>query len=97
MNIKEHSLIECLQLDLFMEYQKGQPFNDNLLRPCPLLDNPGKLSGMVHESNAKSTDMEAPEDVDELSAKTLEVAKAWAPTAEKLWNESHNKEEVITK
>lgn len=99
MNIKEHSLIECLQSDLFMQYQKGQPFNDNLLRPCPLLDNPGKLSGMVHESNAKSTDMEAPEDVDELSKKTLEAAKAWAPTADRLWNESHGKcvEEVKTK
>ena len=97
MNIKEHSLIECLQSDLFMQYQKGQPFNDNLLRPCPLLDNPGKLSGMVHESNAKSTDMEAPEDVDELSKKTLEAAKAWAPTADKLWNESHGKEEAKTK
>ena len=37
-----------------------------MLRPCPLLDNPGKLSEMVHETGAKSTDYVHPEDVDEL-------------------------------
>lgn len=88
LNIKENSLIECLQSDLFKEYQAGQPFNDNHLKPCPLLDNPGRLKDMVHKSNAKSTDMEAPEDVDDLSAKVLDAAHKWGPTADKLWEQS---------
>ncbi|WP_154865140.1 radical SAM protein [Neofamilia massiliensis] len=87
-NIKENSLIECLQSDLFKEYQAGQPFNDNHLKPCPLLDNPGRLQQMVHKSNAKSTDMEAPEDVDDLTEKVLDAAKNWSPTADKLWEQS---------
>lgn len=88
LNVKENSLIECLQSDLFKQYQAGQPFNDNHLKPCPLLDNPGKLASMVHASGAKSTDMEAPEDVDALSKKTRAAAEGWSPTADRLWEES---------
>lgn len=88
LNIKENSLIECLQSDLFKEYQAGQPFNDNHLKPCPLLDNPGRLQQMVYKSNAKSTDMEAPEDVDDLTEKVLDAAKNWSPTADRLWEQS---------
>ena len=51
---------------LFMEYHDNQPFSDNMLRPCPLLDNDGKLAEMVHRCGAHSTDVESPEDVDVL-------------------------------
>ena len=44
---------------------------------------------MVHESGAKSTDVEAPEDVDDLTAKCVGKAEAWAVKAGKLWEESH--------
>jgi len=59
-----------------------------MLRPCPLLDNPEMLAAMVRESGAKSTDMEAPEDVDALCAKTTPAAKAWAEVADRLWSEN---------
>ena len=36
-NIREKSLLECLQQPLFMAYRDGQPFNENMLRPCPML------------------------------------------------------------
>ena len=92
-NIKEHTLVECLQSDLFKQYQSNQPFNDNHLKPCPLLDNPGMLQKMVHASGAKSTDMEAPENIDDLSAKVKNAAEAWSPTADKLWAESQSKKQ----
>ena len=38
-NIREVSLLDALRSPIFMEYYKEQPFNDNLLRPCPLLEN----------------------------------------------------------
>jgi hypothetical protein len=53
-----------------------------------LLDNPEKIVAMVEESGAKSTDMEAPEDVHVLSAKTTPAAKAWAGVADRLWREN---------
>ncbi|HPB39831.1 MAG TPA: radical SAM protein [Flexilinea sp.] len=90
-NIHDVTLLEALQSPLFMAYRQGQPFNENLIRPCPLLDNPQALSKMVKVSNAKSTDMEAPEDVDVLTSKTKPAAEKWAPVADELW-EKHLKE-----
>lgn len=90
-NIYENTLLEALKAPLFTGYKEGQPFNDNMLRPCPLLDNPGKLSDIVHKSGAKSTDLEAPEDVVELSNKCVPRAEKWAVTADKLWAEGGGK------
>lgn len=87
-NIKDVTLLEALKSPLFTEYKKGQPFNDNYLRPCPLLDNQGKLAGMVKRSGAHSTDIASPEDVDTLTAKCKDAADRWAVTAEKLWRNS---------
>ena len=85
-NIREKTLLEAFQSPLFMAYRNNQPFNDNLLRPCPLLDNPEKLRMMVHESGAHSTDYTAPEDVDAQCAKCVETAAKWAPVADEIWN-----------
>lgn len=87
-NIKDVSLIEALQSPLFAQYNARQPFNENHLRPCPLLDNPEALKEMVRASGARSTDMLAPEDVSNLCAKTEEAAKEWAPVADALWEKS---------
>jgi MoaA/NifB/PqqE/SkfB family radical SAM enzyme len=87
-NIHEHSLLEAYQAPLFQSYRKNQPFNDNHLRPCPLLDNVGALTEMVEESRAKSTDLESPEDVRDLSAKTVDAANKWEPVADRLWEQS---------
>jgi len=87
-NIHDVTLLEALRSPLFMSYRRYQPFNHNMLRPCPLLDNPEMLAAMVKESGAKSTDMEAPEDVDALCAKTAPAAAAWADTADRLWAEN---------
>ena len=39
-NIRENTLLECLKQPLFMAYRDNQPFNNNQLRPCPMLENP---------------------------------------------------------
>jgi MoaA/NifB/PqqE/SkfB family radical SAM enzyme len=91
-NIRDKSLLDCLRQPLFLAYYKGQPFNDNLLRPCPMLENPEFLPKMVREAGAKSTDLEAPEPAEELCAKCRAYAEAWKPEAEKLWAESHPKQ-----
>lgn len=87
-NIRDVTLLEALCSPLFKAYRRGQPFNENQLRPCPLLDNPERLAEMVHGSGAKSTDLEAPENVDDLIAKTKPVAEKWAVASRKLWDES---------
>lgn len=86
-NIREKSLLECLKQPLFMAYRDGQPFNDNMLRPCPMLENPEILERMVHETGAHSTDVEEEEPVEHLCGKCMEYACAWKDTADKLWKE----------
>ena len=42
----------CRQPLFLKLYRKGQPFNDNLLRPCPMLENPERLPEMVASAPA---------------------------------------------
>ena len=88
-NIKEKSLLECLQQPLFRQYQANQPFNKNLLQPCPMLENPERLRAMVNASGAHSTDMTEPEPVEHLCGKCEHYAEEWAPYAKKLWAGTH--------
>ncbi len=85
-NIKEVSVLEALKSPLFMAYKKNQPFNNNMLRPCPVLDNPGAISKMVNETGAYSTEMEHPESANELFDKTVNAAKAWKVKADELFD-----------
>lgn len=86
-NIRDTSLLEALQSPIFKHYYHGQPFNHNHLRPCPLLDNPEKLKAMVHASGAVSTQPIDEESVEELTARTEDVAQKWSITAEHLWQQ----------
>ena len=52
-NIRTHSLLEILKQPLFMAYHNNQPFNENHLRPCPMLENPEILQRLVKETGAK--------------------------------------------
>lgn len=88
-NIREKTLLEALQSPLFMCYHKEQPFCQNYLRPCPLLDNQHALENMVKESGAYSTDLAHPEDVSDLTAKCIPVADKWEQTANRIWAEDH--------
>lgn len=98
-NIKEVSLLDALKSPLFMEYYKGQPWNQNHLRPCPVLDNPDAIIEAVERSGAHSTEMLAPEDPRDLAAKTRKAAEAWATVADKIWAdtdiEKHNNPSVM--
>ena len=70
-------------------YHDGQPFNDNMLRPCPMLENPEKLREMVVRTGAHSTDPESPESAEHLCAKCDAYAARWKPTADRLWQQGH--------
>jgi len=92
-NIKECSVLDALQSPIFMAYKRNQPFNNNMLRPCPVLDNPGAISKMVHDTGAYSTEMNNPESANALFDKTVAAAKAWKIKADELFD----RDEYITK
>ena len=87
-NIRKTSLLEALQMPLFKAYHAGQPFNENHLRPCPMLENPEKLRAMIDSTDAHSTDLQSPESAEHLCAKCEQYAADWAAAAEELWEES---------
>ena len=86
-NIKEKSLLECLRQPIFKAYRAQYPWNENHLMPCPMLENPEILPQLVHEAKAPSTDYVAPENVEDLCARTAPYAVAWKDEAERLWEE----------
>ena len=88
-NIHDVSLLDALRSPIFQAYHDNQPFNDNHLRPCPMLENPERLRKLVKETGAVNTDYQDPEDVDELCDRCEPYAENWKPTADKLWEKSH--------
>jgi hypothetical protein len=88
-NIKDQSLLECLHQPIFQAYRAHWPWNDNMLRPCPMLENPEILPQIVHAADAKSTEYISPEDVDHLCARTTPYAESWKPEADRIWLEEH--------
>jgi len=84
-NIKGKSLKEVLQSPILRAFQKRQPFNHNMLRPCPIIDNPQILRDIIAESGARPTHVGAEailygEEAEQLNRS----ADAWARQAEAL-------------
>lgn len=69
-------------------YQKGQPFNENHLMPCPMLENPQSLIKLVNASGAHSTDLQSPENVCDLCEKCVSYSDKWSKTADRLMKQS---------
>ncbi len=86
-NIRETSLLDALRSPLFMQYYEGQPVNDNLLKPCPILENEGLLADMVKRAGAHSTDLQEKESAEDLCAKCHDSIAEWTPVAERIWND----------
>lgn len=90
-NIHDVTLLEALKSPIFMAYHHAQPFNENMFKPCPMLENPEILPQIVAETGAHSTDPEAPEAAEDLCARTTPYAEQWGPVADRLWEEQKEK------
>jgi len=86
-NIRNVSLLDALRGPIMTAYHDGQPFNENMLRPCPMLENPDLLRRIVESTGARSTDLQSPESVGHLCSKCDLYAERWKPVAERLWRE----------
>ena len=84
-NIHDVSLLDALRSPLFQAYHDNQPFNDNMLRPCPMLENPEILRRLVAETGAVNTDYMNTESADHLCGKCTHYAECWKPKADELW------------
>ncbi|MDI3476576.1 MAG: hypothetical protein PWQ59_101 [Thermoanaerobacterium sp.] len=89
-NINEVSLKEALQSPIMKAYRKRQPFNQNMLRPCPLIDNPEKLLEIVEESGAKHTEASEASHIKNLYNDLRVVADSWGEVADDIWEKKVN-------
>jgi hypothetical protein len=85
-NIREKSLLEIMQSPLFMAFHKEQPFNRNLLRPCPLLDSPERIVSIVEKTGARATGSSC--GIQELAERCTGCARDWTAAANRLWQEA---------
>ncbi len=86
-NIKEKPLKEVFNSKYFREIRSRQPYNNNLLMPCMMIDNPKVIREVVKKTNAYAThasaskminDAKFMESLDNLSEEfKLEADKAW--------------------
>jgi len=96
-NIKDVSLKEALGSPLMRAYQKRQPFNVNMRRPCPLIDNPEKMVEILEESKAYPTQLNPDESAREFADKLADYAKKWGDISDKIWFEKHPEQKAANK
>lgn len=86
-NIKNSTFLEIWNSPLFKNIRKRQPYSQNLLRVCKIIDNPSVLEQVISETGAKPT-CNGAEDI--LQNKTTReylkrYSEEWANIAEKVW------------
>ena len=84
-NIHDVSLLEALRSPFFTAFRAGQPFSDNPLRACPLVDVPEAIVQVVEEGHAYSTHFSCPETAEDLAAKSRTISEEWKSVAAKLF------------
>jgi len=86
-NIREKTLLQALQSPFCKSFHEQQPFNANLLRPCPMMDSPERIVKLVEDAGAVCT---APASIDirELSGCCRDFARDWKTVADEMWKES---------
>ncbi|QGU94095.1 radical SAM protein [Clostridium bovifaecis] len=88
-NLKGKHLVDVFRDPFFKELRHRQPYNKNMLRPCMMIDNPHVVREVCQKVGAKPTDLGGKimlED-EEYKKKVEQVAKEFAPYAEKAWKE----------
>jgi MoaA/NifB/PqqE/SkfB family radical SAM enzyme len=92
-NIKNHSLKEALNSPLFKAIRAQQPFHENLLRPCMLVDKPELGRKMALETGAYFTHPGAEIIFSDLAPEMDRFAQSYARLADTAWETLYPKKE----
>ncbi|MBC7104926.1 MAG: SPASM domain-containing protein, partial [Firmicutes bacterium] len=85
-NIEGKSLLEILRSPVLASFKKRQPFDENLLRPCPVIDVPAALREIVAESGARPTHPGAETVLEGPIAEFLDQrSREWARASAPIW------------
>jgi len=88
-NIREKTLVEILTSPFFEAIRSRQPYeDDNLLRPCLIIDHPAVLRELVTKYGAHPTHPGADKLLNELAAGLDEYARRMKEIYDPIWQES---------
>ena len=94
-NIKEKSLIDVLTSDFFKGFRKRQPYTENHLRPCSIIDTPHVLRDIVAETGAYPTHDGAETIITSLAKDLDDYADKYKVIADKAWEEEYLPKESV--
>jgi len=88
-NIYEKSLIDVLKSDFFRAIRSRQPYSDNMLRPCMIIDNPHVLREVVSEGHAEPTHAGADDLLGPYAAELDNYATCFKLAADDVWERDY--------
>jgi MoaA/NifB/PqqE/SkfB family radical SAM enzyme len=88
-NIRDKSLTDILASDFFTAIREKQPYNDNLLRPCMIIDVPQVLRDIVTSCRAHPTHWGAEAVINDYAGELDEYSESYRVLADMKWEELH--------
>lgn len=88
-NVRDKPLEEILDSDFFRSFRRRQPYTENLLRPCAIIDNPEVLRDSVRENGARPTHEGAGSILEEFAHELDKYAEEYGKVADKEWYENY--------
>jgi len=89
-NIKNVSLRDAINSPFMKRIRSRQPYRENLLTPCMIIDAPHVLREVVRESGAHPTCEGAEEILTKFSRELDEYSKSYAAHADPVWEKERN-------
>jgi len=96
-NVKNSSLKEALASPLFKAIRARQPYSENLMLPCMIIDNPKVLREVVKESNAYPTHGNAQTVITECADYLDQYAKEYGELSKPFWEKVYLRKEGMPK
>jgi len=93
-NIKNVSLAQALDSELFRTIRRRQPHNDNHLRPCMIIDNPHVMREVIQEAHPYFTHSGADEIYTERKDEMDEYATTFGEFADEVWKREYAQNRV---
>ncbi|PSV20319.1 radical SAM protein [Photobacterium kishitanii] len=85
-NVRDKPIIDILRSKFFEGYKKDIPFNDNLMQPCPIIDNPEEFRKHIQDVGAVPQ-YEGADGYLKFGDQLDSLAKEWEKYAIKIWDE----------
>lgn len=88
-NIHNKSLAAALNSDFFRDIRSQIPYNENVLRPCMIIDNPSVLREAVRKHGAYATDNGGESLMCDIAADLDRYAESWGRVADQAWAQGY--------